>query len=217
MSKTIGNIFGSGSTGTYGYENNYLNYLNNYNTSNVDNTLNNLTSQALNSSNNLSTMPDYTFSVDGSDEARKRVENATYQSYVDKLTPQYAQQTADLETSLANKGLTVGSEAYNRAMSDLQNNQNDALNQAAYQSVQNGQNAYTQSLNNSINAGNFGNESQQNYISQILSMLSGSPSGYTNAYNKYNTQSGITQRQTSAEQSGWDNLNKSISNITKIL
>ena len=31
MSKAVGSIFGSGSTGRYGYENNYTNYLQNYN------------------------------------------------------------------------------------------------------------------------------------------------------------------------------------------
>ena len=57
MSKAVGSIFGSGSTGTYGYENNYTNYLQNYNTENYDNTLNNLTQNALNMSQNLSSMP----------------------------------------------------------------------------------------------------------------------------------------------------------------
>jgi len=206
MSKSIGKIFGTSSPNTYGYENNYMNYLNNYNTSNYDNTLNNMTSTALNMSRNLSSMPSYQFGVDYSDEARQRAENATYQSYVDKIMPQYQQQTADLQNRLINQGVPVGSEAYQRAMNDLQNAQNAALNQAAYQSVQSGQEAYSQSLADSINAAQFGNSAQQNYIQQIQSLLDGSVSGYDKMADLYNAQKGVEARRTAAKQSGWDNL-----------
>jgi hypothetical protein len=206
MSKSIGKIFGTSSTGTYGYENNYMNYLNNYNTLNYDNTLNNMTNAALNMSQNLSSMPAYQFAVNASDETRQQAENATFQSYVDRLAPQYQQQINDLQTRLINQGVPVGSEAYQRAMGDLQGAQNAALNQAAYQSVLNGQNAYSQSLNDSINAAQFGNTAQQNYIQQIQSLLDGSVSGYDNMANLYNIQKGVEARQTAAKQSGWNNL-----------
>ncbi len=217
MSKSVGKIFGSSSTSPYGYEKNYLNYLGNYNTSNYDNTLNNMTKQALNMSQNLNNLPNYQFSVEGSDEARQRVEDATYQSYVDKLTPQYQQEKTDLETSLANKGLSVGSEAYQRAMNDLQSKQNEALNQAAYQSVLNGQNAYTQSLNNSINSANFNNMAQKNYIEQIKALLDGSVSGYQNQSNLYNLNKDVENRLQAARQSGWNNLNSTISAVGSLL
>jgi hypothetical protein len=196
MSRAIGKVLGSGyaSTSTSNAENNILAYLNNYDTSNYDTTLNNLTSYAANASNQLSNMGNYTFQVDGSDDAAQRAEQATYQSYVDKLTPQFETQTSDLATSLANKGLSVGSEAYQRAMTDLQNNQNSALNQAAYQSVLNGQTAYSNSLNDQIKAANFGNTSQSNYINQLLSALQNSYSGYDNALNTYQIQNGAEQR-----------------------
>lgn len=213
MSKSVGKIFGSSSASPYGYEKNYLNYLGNYNTSNYDNTLDNMTKQALNMSQNLNNLPNYQFSVEGSDAARQRVEDATYQSYVDKLTPQYQQEKTDLETSLANKGLSVGSEAYQRAMNDLQSKQNEVLNQAAYQSVLNGQNAYTQSLNNSINSANFNNTAQKNYIEQIKALLDGSVSGYQNQSNLYNLNKDVENRLQTARQSGWNNLNGTISAV----
>lgn len=216
MSKSIGKIFGTGSTGTYGYENNYMNYLNNYNTSNYDNVLNNMTSTALNMSQNLNTLPAYQFGVEASDAARQRAENATYQSYIDKLVPQYQQQANDLQTRLINQGVPVGSEAYQRAMNDLQGAQNAALNQAAYQSVLNGQNAYSQSLNDSINTAQFGNTAQQNYIQQIKSLLDGSVSGYDNMANLYNIQKGVEARQTAAQQSGWGNLLGSINALANL-
>lgn len=88
--------------------------------------------------------------------------------------------------------LTPGSEAYQRAMSDLQEEQNAATNQAAYQAVLQGQNAFTDSLNNSINAANFGNNSQQAYINLINSLLGNSVSGYENQQNIFSVGSGLS-------------------------
>ncbi len=196
MSKAIGKVFGAGGADTsmFDSEKDILNYLNNYNTTNYDNTLNNLTAYAADASKQLSNMGNYNFGVTASDAARQRAEQATYQSYLDKLQPQFANQTSDLAASLANKGITIGSDAYSRAMSDLQDSQNAALNQAAYQSVLNGQNAYSSSLQDSINAADFSNKAQSNYISQLLKALSNSHSGYDIAMDKYNIQSGADNR-----------------------
>ncbi|MBE6467065.1 MAG: hypothetical protein E7004_00525 [Alphaproteobacteria bacterium] len=190
MSKSIGKLMGAGGAPTtmYGSENAVLNYLNNYNTSNYDNTLNNLTSYASNASNQLSNMGDYNFSVNASDEARNRAEQATYQSYVDKLQPQFAAQMSELHTSLANKGIPVGSQAYLNAMGSLNASHNSALNQAAYQSVTAGQEAYSNSLNDQINSASFANDAQSNYINQLLQALQNSYSGYDIAMDKYNIQ-----------------------------
>lgn len=206
MSKSIGKIFGTGSTGTYGYENNYTNYLQNYNTANYDAAVSNMTDIGLNMTQNLGNLPAYKFDADYSDAARQQAEQATFQSYADKIMPQYRQQAADLQTRLINQGIPVGSEAYQRAMNDLQSAQNAALNQAAYQSVINGQNAYSQSLADSISAAQFSNTAQQNYIDQIQSLLQGSVSGYDNMANLYNAQQGIKNRQTNDQQSAWNNL-----------
>lgn len=216
MSKSIGKVFANSSTNKYGYENNYLNYLGNYDTSNYDNTLKNMTGQALSMSQNLSSMPEYQFSVNGSDEARQRAENAVYQSAVDKITPQYQQLRTDLETSLANKGISVGSEAYQRAMNDLQQKQNEALNQVAYQSIAAGQGAYSQSLSDNINSANFNNNSQLNYIQQIKALLEGSVSGYQNQANLYGINKDVENRLTSARQSGWDNMFKTAQTIGQV-
>ena len=204
MSKSIGKVFGSGSTGKYGYEKNYINYLNNYDTQNYDNTLNNLTSEALRMSNNLSLLPDYQFSAQGDDEARKRMEEAMYQSYTDKLNPQFERQTENLETRLINKGLPVGSEAYQRAMNDLQDSQNEALSQAVYQSVASGQDAYSKSLQDNMYTAKFNNEARQSYIDQVLSMLADSVSGYQNQNAIYNANAGVQNRINQARASRWN-------------
>lgn len=169
-----------------GYIKDYQNYLKDYDTSNVDTTLGNLTEYAKISSEDLAErMGDYTFGVNASDEARRMAQDATYSQYMDKLLPQFERQTSDLQTRLANQGLGIGTEAYQRAMTDLQQKQNEATNQAAYQSVLAGQQAYTQDLANQIAAGTFGNQAQQAYIRQLLSALEGSASGYENEQNLY--------------------------------
>lgn len=187
---------------------NYSKYLKSVDTSNVDNTLNNFTSYAQNASKNLGdVLGDYSFSVNGSDEARQRAEQATYNAYMDYLQPQFERQTADYATMLQNKGLPVGSEAYERAMSDLQDRQNASVNQAAYQSVLNGQNAFSQSLADEVTAGQYGNAAQQNYINQLYSVLQGSPSGYENKQNIFSVDAGKAaidyQNALAKAKSGW--------------
>lgn len=196
MSKSIGKLLGAGSASVSmnTAENDVLNYLKNYDTSNYDKTLNNLTSYAATASQNLNNMGNYNFAISASDEARQRAEQSTYQSYTDLMTPTFANQTNDLQTRLINQGLSVGSEAYQRAMTDLQNSQNSALNQAAYQSVINGQSAYSQSLNDQISAANFSNMAQSNYINQLLKALQNSVSGYDNAMNQYSIQNRAEER-----------------------
>lgn len=77
-----------------------------------------------------------------------------------RLQPQIERQRSRLETQLANQGIMPGSEAYNNAMIDQNQRENDLLNQAALsgQAVQ--QNLFGQSLQ----AGQFGNTAQQQML-----------------------------------------------------
>lgn len=185
---------------------NLINYFNNKNTNLPDNSTSNMEKNAYDLSQSLSNRPDYVYGVDGSDEARRRAEASTYQSYVDKLTPQYQTQMSDLETRLANQGLSVGSEAYQRSVGDLTGKQNDALNQAAYQSVLSGQNAFTQSLQNAIDSGNFTNQARQMPINEIYALLQNSMTGDQKAMNLYALQKGIYNQQAADKQQSFDNL-----------
>lgn len=76
-----------------------------------------------------------------------------------------------MNTKLQNQGLSVGSTAYQNAVSSLQDSQYDALNNAAYESIIQGQNAFTNSLNNAVTAGNFTNNARQQSLSEILQIL----------------------------------------------
>lgn len=190
--------------------NDYVNYLKNYDTSNVDGTLSNLSGWAkASSAQNLADMGDYTFDVNGSDEARRRAEDAIYASTTDKLNPQFERQTQDYATLLQNQGLPVGSEAYERAMGDLFEKQNESVRQAAYASVLGGQEAFSQSLKDEMNAGNFNNAAQQSYINQLLSALNGSVSGYNKEQNLLGVRTGQANMQYAQDKAnangGWQN------------
>lgn len=157
--------------------NNYMSYLKNYDTTAVDNTIRDMETEALGLANSLGNRPDYVYSVDGSDAARQRAEQATYQSVVDKLSPQFANQTSDLQSRLVNQGLTPGTEAYQRAMTDLQNNQNDTLSQAAFSAVNQGQQSFSQSLADAISSGNYQNTARNLPLQEIAALLANSQSG----------------------------------------
>lgn len=162
------------------------NYLKSLDTSTVDNTYQNIANNAYNLSSNL---PNYVYNVDGSDAARQRMENAVYNQASTKLNQQFEQDLSNLNTKLQNQGIAVGSQAYNNAMSNLQNDQYDALTNAAYESVIQGQNAFSNSLNDSINAGNFTNSARQQSLSEILQVLQNSISGYDVYNNIFNAMS----------------------------
>ncbi len=221
MSKSIGKFMGYGNnkTGYLGSESDVLNYLNNYDTSLADNTYKNMAAVGNQMSSQLANRPDYVYSVDGSDAAARRTENAVYQSAADKLSSQFDSRRRQLETRLQNQGLSTDSAAYQSAMNNLEQQQNDAYTQAAYQSIQQGQNAFTNSLNNQIAAGNFQNSARTLPINEILSLLSKTKSGYDVALDKYNiaNKADIRSAQNSAENAdnrnsaGWGAINNILS------
>lgn len=180
MSKSIGKMLGAGGAST-SYNPATLmawNYLNGLDTSTVDNTYANMQQNAYQMSQNLGNRPDYIYSVDGSDAARQRTEQAYYNNMISNFQPQFDQQRSDLETRLANQGLAVGSEAYQRAMNDLNTQQNNAYVNAANQAVMSGQSAFSQSLRDNINSANFTNNARMLPVNEILQLLTNSISGY---------------------------------------
>lgn len=180
-----------------------LDALNKVDTKNYDSVKSNFEQLA----NQLSSDPNFggwTWSVDGSDDARQRAEQATWASYLDKIQPLYNQQTDDLQARLVNQGLTPGSEAYQRAMNDLQDRQNSASNQAAYAATLNGQNAFSQSLNDSLNAANFGNNAQLGNQQRIWDLLSNSMSSYDKQMQQANLLSEYyNQKANAPKKAGW--------------
>ncbi len=86
----------------------------------------------------------------GGTNADKQAADSVFSAFSDRYEPIFERQTDNLQDRLVNQGIPVGSEAYGRAMNDLAQTQNDAYQQAAYQSVQAGQQARNNEIQNSL-------------------------------------------------------------------
>ena len=115
----------------------------------------------------------------GGTNADKQAADSVFSAFSDRYEPIFERQTNNLQDRLVNQGIPVGSEAYSRAMNDLAQTQNDAYQQAAYQSVQAGQQARNNEIQNSL-----GIFSAFNPLSGYTgSSAQGSTGMYDNLYN----------------------------------
>ena len=73
--------------------------------------------------------------VQGAAQNRQSAEDAIYKSATSRLDPQWQQQETDLQTRLANQGITQGSAAYQKAMDQFNRQKTDAYSQAQLQSI----------------------------------------------------------------------------------
>lgn len=68
--------------------------------------------------------------VDDAGTTRSRAEDAIYRSATSRLDPQWDARKQSMESDLANRGISMNSEAYTRAMGDFDRSRNDAYQQA---------------------------------------------------------------------------------------
>ena len=80
------------------------------------------------------------------------------QAILSRVMPQIQEQRQMLETQLANQGIPRGSEAYNRAIREQQQQENDAVQQAALQGLQLDMAARQQGFNEAQAAAQFANQ-----------------------------------------------------------
>jgi hypothetical protein len=94
-----------------------------------------------------------------------------------RLQPQLQQQSAAVETQLANQGIMPGSEAYNRAKTQLAQQQNDALTSAQVGGINVGLQANQQSFNQQLQQANLP-------FQQLGAFQQATQPGYVNPYNQ---------------------------------
>ena len=94
----------------------------------------------------------------------QQVQNALYQNATQYLDPQFKQSNAQLANRLANQGITQGSEAYNNAMLNAGNAQQQAYESARNNAVSGGINAAQGLFGMGLQQGQFANQAlgQQN-------------------------------------------------------
>lgn len=80
------------------------------------------------------------------------------QAILSRVMPQIQEQRQMLETQLANQGIPRGSEAYNRAIREQQQQENDAIQQAALQGIQLDMAARQQGFGEAQAAAQFANQ-----------------------------------------------------------
>jgi hypothetical protein len=85
-----------------------------------------------------------------------------------RLQPQLDQQSAATAQQLANQGITPGSEAYNNAMRQQQQSQNDLLSQAALQGIGLDMSANQQGYGQAMERAGFYNTSQGQGFGQAI-------------------------------------------------
>ena len=129
------------------------------------------------------------------------------QSYQDammsRLSPQIDRENQSFEQDMANKGIGVGTAAYNNAKTLLGQNQNDRLNSATVSGLNAGLTANNQAFNqagynqmqpiNVINALRTGSQvSSPSYVNPALQSTTQGPDLLAATTNKYNAQLGAT-------------------------
>jgi len=129
------------------------------------------------------------------------------QSYQDaimkRLVPQLDRENQSFEQDMANKGIGVGTQAYNTAKSLLSQNQNDRLTSATVQGLNTGLTANQQAFNqagynqlqpiNVINALRTGTQVQSpQYVNPALQSTTQGPDLLGATTNQYNAQVGAT-------------------------
>ena len=87
----------------------------------------------------------------------QQVQNALYQNSTQYLDPQFQQSNAQLANRLANQGITQGSEAYNNAMLNAGNQQQQAYESARNQAVSGGIGAAQGMFGMNLNQAQLGN------------------------------------------------------------
>lgn len=121
--------------------------------------------------------------------AQQQGQNAAYAAQTQYLDPQFSQQKESLDAQLANQGLTPGSQAYNNAMLNFNNQKQQAYSNAQNQAIMTGSQIGTQNWQNQL----AGAQTQAGLLDRQAGML-GQLSGLNSqAAGLYGQQAGLGQ------------------------
>jgi hypothetical protein len=108
--------------------------------------------------------------------------NALYKANTQYLDPQFSQSQSQLENKLANQGITRGSEAYDNAMLNFNNQKQQAYESARNQSIAGGMNAAQGMFGMNLQGNQFANSALGQQFNQSLQsrQLANSAAGQNN-------------------------------------
>ena len=101
-----------------------------------------------------------------------------------RLAPQLQNQQESFDVKMANQGIPVGSEAYNRAYRDFAQGQNDARTSAIVGGMNTGLAANQQAYNQQLGQANLAMQKYAQPLALLNAFQSGSQPGYVNPYNQ---------------------------------
>jgi hypothetical protein len=158
-----------------------------------------MTDPGLNKSSPIQTQFDYA-SAPGMPVADKGVRDQVSQAFFDQgsrfLLPQFQQQQTDLDTMMANQGITRGSEAQGREQGSLDSARTQQMNDLASRSVVAGGDAMSQlygmqmgarqqGIQETTNQGQFWNAAQNQGVNQLLANQNAQNNARQQAYTEY--------------------------------
>ena len=118
------------------------------------------------------------------------------QAIMSRLQPQLDRERAQLQTQLTNQGLVPGGEAYNTAMQQQAQRENDLLTQAALQGINLDMSARQQGLGEQQTLGSFANQAA---LSQLGANIQGAGFGNQALQQQFANQQAIAAAQNAAQ------------------
>lgn len=100
----------------------------------------------------------------------QRAEDAIMGRFNNRMEPQFQRSAEQLDVRLRNQGLKPGDQAYDQQTQDLRNSQNDAREQAMYQSIIGSGAEGQRLLGMDLSAGGFRNDASQQALQQQLAI-----------------------------------------------
>lgn len=133
---------------------------------------------------------------------RQQQIDATYSDFSRRMEPQFKQQENDFQQQMANRGIPVGSDLYNRQLKQLQDSQADQRNAAMVQAQgiagQNAQQfagvgfqANSQGMQNALSRWDVGNQQYDNRFGDASRMYDAQLGARSNRINDYMMQRGM--------------------------
>ncbi|VVE00738.1 hypothetical protein PIN31115_02090 [Pandoraea iniqua] len=121
--------------------------------------------------------------------AQQQGQDSAYKAQTQYLDPQYSQGQESLQASLANQGLTPGSQAYTNAMTNFNNQKQQAYSNAANQAIMTGSQIGTQNWQNQL----AGAQAQAGLIGQQAGLFGQMQNNLQGQAGLYGQQVGIGQ------------------------
>ena len=128
------------------------------------------------------TAPDIQTSLDTSGIAKMPINAGMtgQQAIMSRLQPQLDTQRSQLQTQLTNQGIAPGTEAWNNAMRDQNQRENDLMTSAVTQGLNLDMSANQQGYSQALNSGNFANTASSEALNRATGLY-GLPLQYLNA------------------------------------